>query len=183
MYHVGDLVVYGSVGICRIEAIGVPFPSAAGAGQSYYTLAQCYKSGRIYVPTGSQAAMRPILSREEAMQLIERIPEVDETIYEERQMSVFKEHYQKLLGSHDCVDLVHIIKSLYVKRQLLAKKGRNLGQLESRYMKQAEGIFYDELALSLDMAREEVQGYVEHAVRQVIRRSGGGFDRAAGQVQ
>ncbi len=169
MYGVGDLVVYGSIGVCRVEAVGAPCLEAADPDKEYYTLAPLYKGGRIYAPVDTATFMRPVISTGEAEALMKRIPDIDESIYETRQIGLLKEHYQSLLRSHDCADLVHVIKSVYVKRQSLAKNGRSLGQVEAQYMKQAEDMLYDELAVALDIPRDEVKDYVEETVDNLER--------------
>ena len=172
MYEVGDLIVYGSMGVCRVEAIGAPPGSAFDPDKSYYTLAPLYKGGHIYAPTDTSIFMRPVISRDRALSLIKRIPDIDESVYENetRQVSLLREHYQSLLRSHDCVDLVHLIKSVYVKRQSLAKNGKSLGQVEAQFMRQAEDALYEELAVALDIPRGDVKAYVEEAVERIKRR-------------
>ncbi len=166
MYEVGQLVVYGSIGVCRVEAVGVPAVSGIDEVRDYYTLVPLYKGGRIYVPVDTDVFMRPVLSRAKAMTLIKDIPDIDESVYETRHMGLLNEHYQALLRSHDCVDLIHLIKSVYVKRRSLAENGKSLGQVETQYMKQAEEMLYDELAVALDVPRGDVKSYVEDAVER-----------------
>jgi CarD family transcriptional regulator len=171
MYSVGDLVVYGSVGVCKVEAIGVPALSAIDETRSYYTLTPLYKDGRIYAPTDTCTFVRPVISRDAAISLIKRMPFIDASIYETKHIGLLKEHYQGLLHSHDCADLVHLIKSVYVKRQSLAENKKSLGQVEAQYMKRAEEMLYDELAVALDLPRGEVKGYIEAAVERIVRRA------------
>jgi CarD family transcriptional regulator len=171
MHSVGDLVVYGTVGVCKVEAIGVPPVSAIDATRSYYTLAPLYKDGHIYAPVDTCTFMRSVMSRDDALSLVGRIPTIDESIFETSQMGLLKEHYQALLHSHDCADLVHIIKSIYVKGQALAENRRSLGNVEAQYMKRAEEMLYDELAVALDIPRGDVKGYVEGAVEGLLGRA------------
>lgn len=173
MYEAGDVVVYGSVGVCKIEAVGVPDLEAADNNRIYYTLAPVYKDGRIYAPVDTRTFMRPIISREEALALIRAMPAIDESVYESRNMGMLKEHYRDLLLSHDCVDLIHVIKSVYVKRRTLAENRKSLGQVETQYMRQAEEMLYDEFAVALGIPRSEVRGYIEDAVAKDERRSPG----------
>lgn len=39
MYQIGDLIVYGGEGVCRVEEIGVPKISGINKQRQYYTLA------------------------------------------------------------------------------------------------------------------------------------------------
>jgi CarD family transcriptional regulator len=170
MYSVGDRVVYGSIGVCEVEAIGTPALPAVDPTRSYYTLALLYKGGRVYAPIDTCTFMRPVISRDDAISLIGRIPSIDESVYETRHMGLLKEHYQALLLSHDCADLIHLIKSVYVKRRSLTESGKSLGQVEAQYMKRAEEMLYDELAVALDIPRAGVKDYVEDAVARIDRR-------------
>ncbi len=170
MHSVGDLVVYGSVGVCKVEAIGVPALSGVDSTKDYYTLAPLYKDGRIYAPVDTCTFMRPVMSRDDALSLVRRIPTIDESIYESSQMGQLKEHYQALLLSHDCADLVHIIKSVYVKGRALAENRKSLGNVEAQYLKRAEEMLYDELAVALSMPRGDVKGYIEGAVEGILPR-------------
>jgi CarD family transcriptional regulator len=169
MYAVGDLVLYRNAGVCRVEAVGAA-PLSGDATKEYYTLSRVYKDERVYLPRDAHAALRPIMSRGEALSLIERIPFVDAPIYEERQASATKQHYENLLRSHDRVDLVRVIKSVDAKRRSLGDKGKTLGLVEQQYSRQAEERFYDELALALEIPRSDIQGYVEGVVAEFTGR-------------
>ncbi len=158
------MVVYGRIGICRVEAVGAPALSGADESKDYYTLSLVHRDGRVYVPVDTRVSMRPVMSREAALTLIEQIPSIDESAFDARDMGALKQHYDSLLVSHDCADLVHVIKSVYVKRRALVGSGKSLGQVEAQYMRQAEEMLYDELSVALDIPRGEVQGYVEDAV-------------------
>lgn len=170
MYSVGDFVVYGSMGIFKVEAIGVLTIAAIDPTRSYYTLAPLYKDGHIYAPIDTRTFMRPVMSHGDAIKLVRRMPFIDEAVYEPRHLGDLKAHYHALLLSHDCVDLIHLIKSVYVKRRSLAEKGKCLGQVEAEYMKRAEEMLYDELAVALDIPSGDVKGYIEDAVERIERR-------------
>ena len=67
MYQVGDLIVYGGTGVCRVMEVG---PQTGG--RLYYTLEPVYGSCRIFTPVeNSKVLMRPIVTRQEAERLID----------------------------------------------------------------------------------------------------------------
>lgn len=167
MYSVGDMVVYGRMGVCRVDDIGTPHLSAADVDRSYYTLSPIYKDGRIYVPVDTCGFMRPVISRDEALSLIERMPDIEGAIFESRQVSAVREHYQTLLVSDDWTDVIQVIKSIYAKRQALAEIGKCLGQVEAQYMKRAEEMLYEEFAVALGIPKNDVQAYILEAVARV----------------
>lgn len=127
-YGVGDFVVYGRIGVCKVEAVGATGLQSADENKDYYTLSLVHREGNIYLPVDTRAAMRPVMTRKAALALIKQIPSIDESAFEARDMGALKQHYDSLLLSDDCADLVHVIKSVYVKKQSLADRGKNLGK-------------------------------------------------------
>ena len=70
MFQVGELIVYGGEGVCRVEAVGPITMSGVKSDKPYYTLAPLYRMGKIYAPVDTTVLMRPVLSRKEAEDLI-----------------------------------------------------------------------------------------------------------------
>ena len=80
MFEIGEYIVYGVKGVCRIEDITHIDISGADKDRLYYVLAPVGDgSGRIYAPTDNQKiTMRKVISREEADQLIEDMPKIEQ---------------------------------------------------------------------------------------------------------
>ena len=79
MFQKGDLIVYGNMGVCRVEAVEAP-AGLPGAGEKklYYKLDPVYETGTVYIPVDAKVFMRPILTHAQAEALIGRIPEIEE---------------------------------------------------------------------------------------------------------
>ena len=79
MFQKGDLIVYGNMGVCRVEAVEAP-AGLPGAGEKklYYKLDPVYETGTGYIPVDAKVFMRPILTHAQAEALIGRIPEIEE---------------------------------------------------------------------------------------------------------
>jgi CarD family transcriptional regulator len=60
---------------------------------------------------------------------------------------------------------------VYVKQQQKNSEGKKLGQVDERYMKQAEDMLYSELAIVLDIPKENMKTYIERRVLQVEQNS------------
>ena len=56
------------------------------------------------------------------------------------------EHYQAALQSHDCEELVQLIKTVYAKSR---RHGRRVSQVDQRYRKRAEELLNSELSVAL----------------------------------
>ena len=82
MFEVGDYLIYGLNGVCRVEAVGTMEMSGMPKDRLYYTLIPVYQSGcRLFTPVdNAKTVIRPLVSREEALAYIDRMPEA-ETIW------------------------------------------------------------------------------------------------------
>ena len=77
MFCVGDIVVYGAQGLCKVDGIG-PLPMKfADKSKRYYTLHTCKQpSMTIYAPVDNQTVvMRQPLNRAQAETLIAEMPQ------------------------------------------------------------------------------------------------------------
>ena len=164
MFNIGDLIIYSGEGVCRVEEIGNPVIGGKTAERLYYTLAPLYRSGRVLAPVEGKVFMRPVISREDAMALIESIPVTEADACEERNLRMLTEHYQSRLQLYDPMELVRVIKSVHKKRELALSRGKKLGQIDERFMHRAEEMLYGELAVALDIEKNQVVGFITETI-------------------
>ena len=136
MYEIGQLIVYGNEGVCRVEEIGTPKISGVDKHRDYYTLAPIYREGKVFTPVDSKVFMRPVITREEALALIDRIPQMTAEVYENSNLRFLNEHYQQCIQNYTCADLLQLIKDVRAKRR------------------------HGELAVALNMTREQVPQFI-----------------------
>lgn len=74
--------------------------------------------------------------------------------------------YKDAIRTYDCQSLVRIIKTLYQRKQSRIKEGKKVLSSDEQYLRKAETLLYSEMALALDIPKEEVQGYISDAVRK-----------------
>ncbi|MBE6939753.1 MAG: hypothetical protein E7457_02890 [Ruminococcaceae bacterium] len=158
MFAVGELVVYGGEGVCRVERIGIP--DIRGVDREYYTLAPLYRTGQVMTPVDTKVLMRPVLSRRQAEELIAELPQLKPGEVQNHVRAI-KEYYQNIVASYDCRQLAQLIKLTEQKRQQAAKQGKKVSQLDERYLHRAEELLYGELAVALEMPREQVPDYLQ----------------------
>lgn len=164
MFEINDLIIYGREGVCRVEEICFPKISGVAKNRLYYVLKPLYKQGKIYSPVDTTVFMRPIISREEANLLIDGIPMIQTNVCNER-IKVLEDQYKAELNSHECEELIRIIKTVGVKRSENASKGRKLGKTDESYMKMAEDTLYGEFAQALKIPKEHVQNYIDERLK------------------
>lgn len=164
MYQVGEKIVYGSVGVCEIEAVGSLNMQGVNKERDYYTMFPVYQSGRIFAPVDTAVFHRPIMTREEALALIGRIPDIRQDVYENRNPRLLNEHYQSYFKSGACEDLVRLIRSIYAKGKQAEGNGRRLSQVDETCMRRAEELLHNELACALGIRPEEVREFITRQI-------------------
>ncbi|MDY4191499.1 MAG: CarD family transcriptional regulator [Oscillospiraceae bacterium] len=162
MFEKGDCVVYGDTGVCRVLNIGMPENiGRLDPARLYYTLAPVFQQGIIiYVPVNTKTAIRPVIAREKAGDLIGRITDIRESSYQCRDQKLLAGHYRSFLETHRCEDLIRLIKTIFHRRQESLQKGKKPRQVDEHYFRRAKELLYGELAVSLGIELEEVEKYI-----------------------
>ncbi|MCI2056777.1 MAG: CarD family transcriptional regulator [Oscillibacter sp.] len=165
MYQNGDLVVYGSTGVCKVEGLGSPDYRGVDRERKYYLLNPLYQDGVIYTPVdGGKVPIRPVMSADDAHKLIDLIPSVHAEACHERTLQLLAQKYQTALQSGDSRDLLKLTMSVHVKRKQAEKQNHRLGMVDEKYGKQAERLLFGELAVALDIPFEQVPTYIASRV-------------------
>lgn len=161
MFKVGDLILYGSTGVCRITDITARDLSCEDEDQLFYTLIPLYQNVTISTPVNNtRIFMRPIISKDEAERLIAMIPTIRAEAYHSQILQELTEHYEKSLKTYDCTELIELTMSIYAKKQYVEHQKRKFGAVDERFMKRAEGLLFGELAAALDIPKESVPDYI-----------------------
>lgn len=163
MFQIGEYVMYGGTGVCQIT--GVTERPVRGGVRRYYAIRPLYQSCMIYAPVDSDKVfMRPVISREEAERLIDGIPSVRAEAVQGCALRELTDSYEASLRTHDCGDLVELTMSIYAKKRAAQAGGRKIGTVDAAFMKRAEDLLFGELAVALDMPRDEVPEYIASRV-------------------
>ena len=167
MYEIGDLIVYAGEGVCRVEEIGVPPMKGVNKQRQYYTLKPLYREGMVYAPVDTQVFMRPVITREDADALIDRIPEIEPEVYENSNLRFLNEYYQSNLQNYTCEGLLQLIHNTRAKREVMRSRGKKLGLVDERYMKRAVDMLHGELAVALGIERSAVSQYISDTLEKM----------------
>lgn len=165
MYSIGDLIIYGNMGVFRIVDISAKDLSEETRGQLHYTMKALYQECTVYVPVdNTKVFMRPVISKEEAEKLIDTIPTIQAEAYHTRVLSDLSRHYEEILKTHDCADLIELTMSIYAKKQMIEEQKKKFGSVDERFMKKAEELLFGELSAVLGIPRSEVSKYIASRV-------------------
>ncbi len=164
MYQVGDFVVKVNNGVCRVEDI-VELDGMSGVkGKKYYLMVpRDDQNAKLYVPVeGKNDNIREVMTADEAMSFIKRIPEIAVAWIESDKMR--EQEYKNAIRSGSPDQLVSIIKNIYRRNIERSEQGKKNTTIDERYFKQAENILYAELAFALGRERQEIIGLVSQTI-------------------
>lgn len=166
MYKIGEYIIYGNDGVCKVEDVGVLNISGINKKRIYYTLKPLYENGKIFTPIDTSVFMRSLINYEEVQQLIESIPYIKDKKCNEKNSRLLQIYYKNLLQTHECSDLLTLIAGIYEKKDKAMKNGKKLGQIDNRFMKVAERLINDEFSVVLRIPREEVADYIKEKIQE-----------------
>ncbi len=160
MFQVGEYVVYGGNGVCCIKDIGTLDMEWIPKDKLYYALCpEMDAQGTVYVPVENpKAVIRKVMSKEEAMELIEGMPEM-ETITADND-KLREEKYKGCINSCEGKEWIRVIKTIYERKQGRIQQGKRVTSTDERYMKMAEDYLYSELSTVLGIPRQEVPAFI-----------------------
>lgn len=161
MFDVGDFVVFGSDGVCRVEAVGNLEIDGISKEKLYYTLIPVGKSGngRIFAPVeGRKVTVRRVVNAEEANRLIDEMTRIERLVITDEKKR--EERYRQVIQNCDLREVVQLIKEIGCRKQMRDAIGKKLTAVDERYYSIAENCLYSELSLPLNMEKTQVKDYI-----------------------
>lgn len=166
MFKIGDLIVYGQTNVCEVKDITkleVPYMDEE---KLYYVLDPLYEESVIYTPVDNDKVfMRPVITKEQAEDAIAMIPNIKAEPYYNKSTRELSEHYNEIIQTLDCVNLLKLTMSIYAKKQELEEENKKPGMIDKRFMEQAEELLFGELAVALEIPREDIPAYIKSKLR------------------
>jgi CarD family transcriptional regulator len=160
MFQLGEHIVYGTNGICRVEEIG-PSPYDKSDTRTFYLLIPIHNpmSSTIYTPVDNdRVPMRRLMTREEIDSLMQRIPDIEPlAVPVERQR---RELYRTTIGSLEPDGYVRVIKAVDQRRVRLAAARKHFPMTDLEYGRLARRLLYGECAHVLGISEQEAEAYV-----------------------
>lgn len=166
MFEIGEYVIYGNNGVCKIEEISLMTLPGINESKNYYTLKPVYENSKIFAPVDTKVYMRDLVTSDEIDALIQTIPSIEDVEFDNKNVRGQQEYYKKLLDTHSCIDLLTIIKNIGNKKEKAAENGKRLGQVEEKYLKIAKDLVDEEFSLVLGISKNEVESYINDVINR-----------------
>lgn len=134
MFSINDTVLYGANGVCRITDICQK--EFSGVIKDYYILTPLSnETMTIFVP------INWILDDNER-----------------------KEHYRTILSSSNRLEILNMIREIYIHKQKQLKNGKKMHLSDEQLMKEAERLLYSEFSLVLNIRADEVPKFISSRI-------------------
>ena len=110
----------------------------------------------IKVPV-SNKEIRNIISKKEALNLIDKIKNIPELDINDKNL---ENQYKDLMNNHNLEHIIKVIKTTYLRNKKREDEGKKIGEKDNLYFVKAENRLYDELSISLNMTSKEVKNFI-----------------------
>lgn len=155
MWAENELVVHESAGVCRITGI----TKMNRPQREYYVLEPLYdRNSTLYVRVDSETSpLRPVMTREQALTLINQLPQMQ--MLQFNSMNEEKQRSASILQSGDQLQLAQLAKTMrHIQER--RRSSKNAYATDRGILRQAERLLYGELAVSLDLNVDGVEGFI-----------------------
>ncbi len=160
MYQIGEQVVYGIHGVCRVADLEERVVDRKRV--AYLVLEPVGQDGSRYlVPTHNEAAMaklRKMLTPEEMTALFQ-----SEQIRGDgwiREENVRKQVYREKISSGDRAVLMGLVCTLYRHKAEQLAAGKKVHQCDENFLRDAEKLLAGEVAIVMDMEYPQALAYL-----------------------
>lgn len=165
MFQVGEFVVYGIHGVCRVK--GTEKQLVNRKRTEYLVLEPLGQSeAKFLLPTQSAVAMaklKPVLSRAELEALMSSdLIRQDCWINEE---NARKQHYRDLISNAERVSLLQMVHALYRYRDEQLSAGKKFHQCDDNFLRDAEKLLCSEISLVMELDAEQSRLYLREHLR------------------
>lgn len=166
MFPIGEFIIYGANGVCRVVDINDQKEKNSGRVRRYYVLEPVYMSGStIFTPIDNdKVIMRRVLKSEEARNLIDRITEIPTIEVKEEKARC--QCYKDVIKTYDCENLIRVVKTVHQRKVQRESSGKKALSMDDMYLRKAEDLLYGEMAIALSIPKEQVESYIMDAVQK-----------------
>ena len=161
MFEIGEHIVYGVNGICRVAEI-CPSPYDKTDPRTYYLLIPVHNpmGSTIYTPVDNdRVPMRRLMTKGEIDDLIAAMPNIETlTVPVEKQR---REIYRTVISALRPEGYVSVIKTVHRRREELTAARKHFPVSDLEYGRLAKHLLYSECAHVLGIAEDGIESYIE----------------------
>ena len=160
MFKIGEYVVHGRNGVCKIDDITKLEISGADKDKLYYVLVPMKsEQSKVFYPVdNNRVTMRSVISKDQAEDIVNEIKSIEPLWINNERLREAK--YKEAISSGDCVEWIRIIKTLHMRNKERVQQGKKITYVDDRYLKEAKENLYEEFSIALDIEKDNVEQYI-----------------------
>lgn len=161
MLNRGDAVVYKCKGLYRVEDIGTLDFSFVDTSKQYYTLKSVEDDkDKAYIPTDDKTGIRRPVSREEAMELLDRLPDIE--MLRVKNEKFREQEYKECISDYCPESWVRVLKTTYSR----TRSRGSITSLDRKYQMMLEHALYSEFSFALGIPEGEMPKVIDAHIKK-----------------
>lgn len=164
-FRIGEYVVYGTSGVCKIENITLTSLSSAIPPRQYYILTQVKSASTIYVPCegpSEKRRMRYLLSKDGIDRLLSSVK--DKTMEWNSDRKARNTLFHDILSAGVSEEYLLMIRCIYAQKEYLESNKKKLSNTDSDILFTAQTLLEDEFSFVLGISCQEVGKYIKDSL-------------------
>ena len=162
MYEVGEYIVHPGQGVCKVEDV-IENPDVS------YMLMPVGTSNpmRISFPISGENRLRPVLSHDEAQELVDEYTDLSIDDYRSASIALEEQYYRDKIRRGTCLDSVRTVKTFRHRIDEAKANNKRPPVVYERILKQAIARSLDELSIAHNMSKDDIVSLFESRESQV----------------
>lgn len=158
MKKIGEYVIYQK-DVCKI----IDIKENDFTHKLCYLLTPCKEESlKLTVPVESKS-IKELMTQKELEELIKKIPEINIINVSDKEM---ESEYKRLLSQGKREGLISIIKTTYLRNEKRIENKKKISDKDNKYFQLAEDYLYNEIAIILNISKEDAKEYVIKRVEE-----------------
>ncbi len=166
LYKIGDMVMYGTNGICAVTDIQKMMFPMETEERTYYVLKPVStRNSTLFVPEDNEQLMskvRHLLSREEIDAAIVQSDKSAKWIEDRNARFTY---FNSVLKSANPKELLSVIRCIYLRKQDVLASGKKMASADETVLASAEKLVREEFAYSLGIPEADVGEYIRTSIK------------------
>ena len=156
MYEVGEYIVHPGQGVCKVEDV-IENPEVS------YMLMPVGTSNpmRISFPISGENRLRPVLSHDEAQELVDEYTDLSIDDYRSASIALEEQYYRDKIRRGTCLDSVRTVKTFRHRIDEAKANNKRPPVVYQRILKQAIERTLEGLSFALDMSKDDIVSLFE----------------------
>jgi len=165
-FEIGQNVIYGTNGLCRVEDVREMSFITGEAKKSYYILEPIRtKASTIFVPMDNEklvSRIRTVMTKAEIDELL--LGMSDKELGWESDRRARADIFHDIITKGVTENLLLLIRCIYIKKKELLSLNKSLSMTDSKSLEFAEKMVEEEFSYALDIKPAEVGDYIRKTI-------------------